>query len=343
MPVADLLQAVRPLSVHDCNYFTFILGPGNVRYLTPQDFVEANEVELIDHLRSLSGAPKVVPPSEIRWNELTRDKNSHSYEKLSFDLIDDLFRAQPWDRTLSIYHQMAMSLAVDGIPSRVYYCFHRQLELDTLALSECAEAWIKEYLNQREIIESYRQSSDHLIVRGYRRTTYGDTPYRTLDEFVFMRTPFVARRLCEIEAKAAAAVKEAARAKSERLNDEAQRATNLELERLRKSRFDSYVYLMEDSRNGMFKIGRSKTPGKRERTLQSEVPGVCLRIAVPADEEHEQWLHKHFSGKSVRGEWFSLSPDDVVWIVAYLRSKGDISRATVDFHWLGQTFFGATQ
>ena len=37
-----------------------------------------------------------------------------------------------------------------------------------------------------------------------------------------------------------------------------------------------FVYLMLDNRNGYIKIGYSKTPEKREKTLQSEVPDITL-------------------------------------------------------------------
>lgn len=114
------------------------------------------------------------------------------------------------------------------------------------------------------------------------------------------------------------------------------------MERLRKSRFSTFVYLMEDLRNGHFKIGRSATPARRERTLQSEVPQIVLRISVPADENHERELHEHFAHKRLRGEWFALSSDDLVWLVSFLKRNGDVARASVDHQWLGMAFLKAS-
>ena len=63
---------------------------------------------------------------------------------------------------------------------------------------------------------------------------------------------------------------------------EEDRRVSVDLDRLRKTGFRTFLYVMEDTRNGYFKIGHSKTPGKRERTLQSEVPSVTLRFSIPA-------------------------------------------------------------
>lgn len=77
-----------------------------------------------------------------------------------------------------------------------------------------------------------------------------------------------------------------------------------------------YVYLMHDSKNGYHKIGISKTPKYREKTLQSEKPTIDLvcckefpsrKIA----EAIESALHKVFEENRIRGEWFELSDADV--------------------------------
>jgi T5orf172 domain len=326
--------------------FTFTLSPGDARYMTPRRFMEENIEELIAHLRNLSETPRVVPPRSMSQYDLT-GKGSW-LDDVCFSDVDDLFRDQLWNQRLSIYQQVCLTLAATGMPFKVYYCWHRHLELDSLALSECSEAWIRDSLYRTEIVESYRESPDDLLIQGYKSGEYYSLAARssirdcrTSEEFVFKRTPFVNGRLLALASQAKVAAEEAARIEAARLDDEVQKRAELDIEALRKIRFDSYLYVMEDSRNGLFKIGRSKTPGKRERTLQSEAPSVCLRIAVPAEEQAEQRLHSRFAPQSVRGEWFSLSKDDVVWIVAYLKSNGDASRASVDFDWLGRSFFGA--
>ena len=95
---------------------------------------------------------------------------------------------------------------------------------------------------------------------------------------------------------------------------------------------------MQDMRNGAFKIGRSITPEKRERTLQSEVPEIVMRFSIPADEAHEKHLHDYFEGKNMRGEWFALEPSDLLWVISYLKQHGDIERAFANHEWLGQIY-----
>lgn len=77
-----------------------------------------------------------------------------------------------------------------------------------------------------------------------------------------------------------------------------------------------YVYLMHDKRSGYYKIGISKDPKYREKTLQSEQPEIEMicnkrypsrRIA----EAIEFALHKAYTEQRVRGEWFKLSDIDI--------------------------------
>lgn len=85
-----------------------------------------------------------------------------------------------------------------------------------------------------------------------------------------------------------------------------------------------YVYLMRDQSNNYYKIGMSKTPEYRERTLQSEKPTIdmicnkrlpSLKIA----KAFEKALHNAFADKRIRGEWFSLNENDVAEIVESLK------------------------
>ena len=85
-----------------------------------------------------------------------------------------------------------------------------------------------------------------------------------------------------------------------------------------------YVYLMRDQSNNYYKIGMSKTPEYRDRTLQSEKPTIdmicnkrlpSLKIA----KAFEKALHNAFADKRIRGEWFSLNENDVAEIVESLK------------------------
>lgn len=75
---------------------------------------------------------------------------------------------------------------------------------------------------------------------------------------------------------------------------------------------NSKTYLMFDSNTKCTKIGRSKNPRIRERTLQSEKPTITLfRVC---EKDVEQRLHTKFSHKNIRGEWFDLTQEDIDWI-----------------------------
>ncbi len=76
----------------------------------------------------------------------------------------------------------------------------------------------------------------------------------------------------------------------------------------------NYVYLLINTRNGLFKIGRSKNPLKREKTLQAEEPEIQLIKYWLADKTFENKMHKFFFKKRVRGEWFKLNINDVLMI-----------------------------
>jgi len=73
----------------------------------------------------------------------------------------------------------------------------------------------------------------------------------------------------------------------------------------------AFVYLMKNTRNGYVKIGFSKNPQFREKTLQSEEPEIELLISIEATIDLEKELHARFSAYRVRGEWFRLSEHEI--------------------------------
>lgn len=72
---------------------------------------------------------------------------------------------------------------------------------------------------------------------------------------------------------------------------------------------------MIDHNTGYYKIGKSKKPRFREKTLQSEKPTIEMLFVINKNIEKE--LHRRYSDKRVRGEWFRLEDKDV----EYLRKK----------------------
>lgn len=113
------------------------------------------------------------------------------------------------------------------------------------------------------------------------------------------------------------------------------------------------TYLMYNHRNRYVKIGKSNNPSFREKTLQSEEPEVSLLAISPLLSERD--LHRIFSSKRLRGEWFALSLTDLerlilagfelteegmdfiwkmfgVWGVSHLEDSREKLKAAVDDH-----------
>lgn len=72
-----------------------------------------------------------------------------------------------------------------------------------------------------------------------------------------------------------------------------------------------FVYFMQNKRNKFVKIGFSKNPQVREKTLQSEEPEIELIGAIPGNVQFEKELHLAFAIVRVRGEWFDFPPEIV--------------------------------
>lgn len=77
-----------------------------------------------------------------------------------------------------------------------------------------------------------------------------------------------------------------------------------------------YVYLMNDTANGYYKIGMSNSPEYRESTLQSEKPTivkVCQKMFPSRKIAHaiESALHRVYENSRIRGEWFILKEQDI--------------------------------
>jgi hypothetical protein len=82
-----------------------------------------------------------------------------------------------------------------------------------------------------------------------------------------------------------------------------------------------YVYVMLDENTGQYKIGVSKTPHHRERTLQSEKPTIEMLFFYKGGYKEEKELHKKFKEKRTRGEWFKLNEEDLNYIMSYFELK----------------------
>ncbi len=309
----------RTLRVFD---YTITLAPGVVRYLGVANFLDADVERSVDLVRSSSAQPKIQIPRD----EFVVETDQFN-PGLNLEEIDELFPNIGWEERLRIHHALGRAYKEHGMPSCVYGCFHRELKLTELTTAACLDAWVKKAWHDNDLTESFTGVSDYMVL----------TSNAYSSRCVFRKTHLIVHRLGELE-------REAEGKKRREQEAIASRATLGELERLRKSSFSTFVYLMEDLRNGHFKIGRSATPGKRERTLQSEVPQIVLRFSIPANVDHERELHERFDDKRQRGEWFALSPDDLLWLMSFLKQHGDGARVAVDHQWFTNIFFnGAGQ
>ena len=300
------------------------LAPGIVQYLKIEDFLQSDIEDALAHLRSLSDKLEIKPPRPCFYAlsfgkaftaSMPEGLVKLNRTRLDFPEYDNLFKDESWEQKLRSHHKLGQLFLTEAMSTSVYCSFFDFFRLKQHAFEECLNSWIKQAFLNGDLIESYRKSDNHLVVRH----TVRDHEF----EFVFAKTPFIREQL-QIAA-----------------HDEAERKAATDLELLRRSKFDCYIYLMEDLRNKTFKIGKSKTPGKRERTLQSEVPQIVMRFSVPAEEQFEKQLHEHFENKRQRGEWFTLSDEDLGWVVAFLKSKGDASRVFIDFQWFGSVSYAS--
>jgi hypothetical protein len=289
----------------DAHYILY-LEPGDVRYLQVRNFIGYKVDEWIAYFKQKALTPEISG---------AYGREDEGLEAVTPELF---FPEITWEDKFRILHSFAVLHRDYGVPATVYEYFHKLMKLHSLEFAECINSWVKEAWKDYFIAKSYVRSDQFLTIQR------GDvaTDPEGVRFAVFKKTPFVIERLEELR----------------RLEEVEKTAENLE--RLRRSNFTIFVYLMEDLRNGLFKIGQSQTPEKREKTLQSEVPEVSLRFYMPAHDTAEQELHEKFLEKRVRGEWFELMPQDILSVIEFLKQKGDLSRASADFDWLGKITLG---
>lgn len=78
----------------------------------------------------------------------------------------------------------------------------------------------------------------------------------------------------------------------------------------------SSVYIFGDRSSGVYKIGYSKTPGKRIKAFATKLPykiEMCHQILVDSIKA-ENILHRHFAENRLNGEWFTLSLIELEWL-----------------------------
>jgi hypothetical protein len=72
------------------------------------------------------------------------------------------------------------------------------------------------------------------------------------------------------------------------------------------------TYIIEDTTNHCFKIGRSIDCTKRLKVLSTNNPSLKLHFIIDKDVEKE--LHDEYEIKRMHGEWFNLTERDLLKI-----------------------------
>lgn len=77
-------------------------------------------------------------------------------------------------------------------------------------------------------------------------------------------------------------------------------------------KYKGYVYFIQGENGGAIKIGYSKDPESRLKSLQTSYPDILKVLClIPGTEKIEKKYHKKFENIRLNGEWFK--PDETVF------------------------------
>lgn len=306
---------------------TLTFGPGVVRYLDPLSLIAdgghlaSEEIELfsVEPTLKFSLYDRMTPHDM----GIKSDPLSDAYKaKFSFADFSPLHNPQPVAAIIRDIAAIFTSYAKHPFVTAAYGAFHSYLQLTDLAMDEFLEAFMSEESKNDDLAKSFLESQNHTVLNlGW-------------DSFVFRITPFMSMHLGLVEERQRRSEQE------EQMRQESEQREVFE-QAIQNSRYQTFTYLMEDTRNGLIKIGKSKNPERREGTLQSEAPSIEMRFAIPADDYFERDLHAEFSDFRRRGEWFELSSLQLKLILERMLSSGDPSRVISSPEWVGRVFLAA--
>ena len=303
---------------------TLTFGPGVVRYLDPLTLVVDDGLLALSEISAFNVAPSIKFPT---WNSSPHDIGIETvgYGNCNFKYSDfaSLFEKRFYKDIIGEISLIFKSYSKSPFPSEAYCAFSQYTGSSQLVLSEFLKSWVSETLGNHDLASSFANSEDHLLLYPSCSSIY-----------VFKKTDYLVKCRSDIDAAAEKLLKMKEEDKSQ------ERARDLD-DAIRKAYFDVFTYLMEDTRNGMIKIGKSKNPERREKTLQSEAPSIEMRIAVPTESDFESILHDEFDHLRRRGEWFELSSLETKNVIERLLAHGDSDRAITCHEWLGRVFLAA--
>src|ERR1035437_3001516 len=188
--------------------YTVTLAPGVVRYLKIQDFLQSDFEEALIRLRSLSKILEIESPEYVIYPasfgkaftaRFAKENERWNATRLDSAEYDNLLKNESWEERLRSHHKLGRLFLTEALPTSVYCSFFEFFRLKEHAFEECLNSWVKNALENDDIINSYRKSEEHFVVSHCVR----DCEL----EFIFSKTPYVKARLDflaqnEIERKA---------------------------------------------------------------------------------------------------------------------------------------------
>lgn len=312
---------------------TLTFGPGIIRYLDPLSLISdagqraSAEIASFEFPPVISFPDRKFGPSSIG----IKDCPSPACWRAEFRYREfpSLFEDKGYREIIQDLAVIFDNYANAPFRSDAYLAFYQITQPDVLAIDKFFESWDREASDNQDLACSYVGSDNHIVIK------------MGLNNYVFKKTDFLNERrsllekqqheLEELQRKLEIEERELASEKAQEYFDEA----------IRLSSFETFTYLMEDLRNGSIKIGKSRNPERREKTLQSEVPTVELRFAIPASHDMEASLHEEYSSFRRRGEWFELSVFQLRFVIEKLMLVGDTSRVITSHEWIGKIFLAS--
>ena len=84
---------------------------------------------------------------------------------------------------------------------------------------------------------------------------------------------------------------------------------------------NSFIYIIRQTSTRLFKIGVSKNPAQRLKTLQTGNPNnlsllYTVRCTDVSAFKAETVIHQHLTSHQIKGEWFLIPTDDQVVSIA---------------------------
>jgi uncharacterized Zn-finger protein len=113
--------------------------------------------------------------------------------------------------------------------------------------------------------------------------------------------------------------------KIKEMEEEIKKLKTLELEKNQNTLFDGTVYFVNAENTNMFKIGYTKqSMYKRLSNLQTGCPlnlSVYKTVGCSDPVILENYLHRCFNDKKIRGEWFNITFEEVENLVEFLQGN----------------------